>query len=223
MNFSALGGITVFVVAALWVLVYIPGWTNQSQNRDQTRNAKRQASENSRQSNLQRRVEKRDTPNPLAVARRIEALTLRVRLWGSLALLSLASVFGVAIAGGGLNETWMPVSLCFAVSVFSIFRFRRTNLERGRLTLLSIQRRAERAAQLSSHGLSKVEPIVVEEVLEDPRAWTPNTLPNPIHMSQVGELNLNDLAEIIEIPKPKKVSLDSQQVDEILRRRRSIG
>lgn len=59
----------------------------------------------------------------------------------------------------------------------------------------------------------------------DSREWQPNSLPAPAQ--RIGELEVAVLAEVVELPDRQPVmparSLESSELDEILRRRRANG
>jgi hypothetical protein len=77
--------------------------------------------------------------------------------------------------------------------------------------------------------LSEAEASAQEPL--DPRAWTPNKLPAPVHFSRVGELEVSTMADVIEfaspaenqISEPVENPLRAEMLDEILRRRRAVG
>lgn len=217
MNFSALGGITVLVVAVIWFFVYIPAWTQSAQRRDEDRAQVREA----------RRVEtaRRERSSVQAVAAdRIYSLNRRVRFGGTLASISFLAVI-VGLAFIQVENAWMALPagiLFFAVGVRVM---RRASFERHSLAEQSLNRRTRQTSSVIgwSLGLAEDVPNSTDEVVVDPRAWTPNEMPAPMNMLRVGEIENVKLAEVLPIQQSQQTVLEPEKLDEILRRRRAIG
>jgi hypothetical protein len=87
----------------------------------------------------------------------------------------------------------------------------------------SVKSRGETAARLSYKMRVEAVAASLEAATQfDPRAWERQPLPD--QLVPIGELQLPESAPVIEISSiARPAELSSDQLDEIMRRRRSVG
>ena len=215
----------VLVVAGLWILVFIPSWFHRSEDRDVYR------TEVQSQRQVIREVRKAPIASLLSVAERSHKLGVRVRSGLTVAMLGLLVGLGSIAFAVQYVSGWILVAAGLATFAISTGVVRRANKERSKLAEHAARSRGAKSGSLSGWAKELQTTPAIAEVEIDPRAWTPNRLPNPVHMSRVGELEVAVMADVLAISHPEKVEevaikanpLEAEMLDEILRRRRAVG
>ena len=215
----------VLVVAGLWILVFIPSWFHRSEDRD----AFREESKNQRQ--VLAEIRRAATASLLSTAERSHKLGGRVRVGLTIALLALALGLGSLFLVGQNPIAWLIVAVGFATFLVASVVVRKANQERSRLASHAARSRGAMAGSLIAWNTDLIEAVSLAQEPVDPRAWTPNKLPAPVHLSRLGELEISTMADVIELSSQAdgqlssnaKNPLGAEMLDEILRRRRAVG
>lgn len=226
MNLSAISGVLVTVVAALWVVIFIPSWFENTQNKSEVRTVKREVQTQVKQ------IRNEAKPKMVTESSIIASALYRnstVRKFLAFAILVSASVLVWAILDFSNNS--VAAYLSAAALVVCTLANRRSQVVKRELLARSLQ--------VSKHVKSSVPAMFkyvddLSQVVADQeaRVWIPVDLPKPMHLlNKVGELETPVLAQVKSITPTVVNAVDStgsQQVeseislDEILRRRRAI-
>ncbi len=200
MNFpTGLGGVTLIVIAVVWLLVFVPGWSKRSEVRQATETINREV-----------RAQKRAVA-PSSESRVARLINTR-RLFTFL-FLCFASASGVLIANFAQGLVFIGLgaaSALLAIACVAI-RIAATKQLNGLVNSLNSKRQISRERayqQLAQHT-------------ETVRQWTPNPLPAPLQIDRTGELLAPD-ADVIELKNAPKKNFDTQDLNAILQRRRAI-
>ncbi len=240
MNFSGVGGITIVVVACLWIFVFIPSWFNAAAERtnekDQARAVKRAVAEarkpilkapSSKVASLSEQIYRvHRTGRALAFSTWMFALT-------AVALGFAASKFGFLWSGAISATIFALVALRFwSVSNAKAKRLLVGSIRsRGASTLTAYEAnarakaealaalRAGEQARRAAEVLAKQQ-AAAEAALRRAREFKPVPLPAPSYASQLGSLEVPEFAEVVNL-EPQTV--DSETITEILRRRRQAS
>lgn len=200
MNFpTGLGGITLIVIAIIWLLIFVPGWTKRSEVKEVTTSVARVV----RAEKKARRVASEDRVARLFRTQRLFALLSVVFLISSASVWFITATSPVVI---GLSALFTVL----AIASFGIRRVAKKQLS-GLVRQLNAKRQVARER-------------VIKEVInqnELVREWTPNQLPAPLNFDRPGELLTPD-ADVIPIKNSEKKNFDTQDLNAILRRRRAI-
>lgn len=200
MNFpSGFGGITLILIAVVWLLVFVPGWTKRSEHKQVTSSISRVV-----------RAEK-STSNPSS-EERIGRLFVTMR---SFALLTVVFISGAASTWLLLPATLINTGLAGLQLVLA-------------LVSLAVRVAAKRQLQGLIVQINSKRQVARERVIKEVanqtnrvREWTPNPIPAPLNLDRSGELLTPD-AEVIELKTSGKKEFDTQDLNAILRRRRAI-
>ncbi|MFM1779459.1 MAG: hypothetical protein RIS51_604 [Actinomycetota bacterium] len=200
MNFpTGLGGITLIVIAVVWLLVFVPGWSKRSEVKAATETVNREVK-------IQRRTFA--TSNESRVARLI--MTQRLFTFLFIGWLIAAGLL-IANTGSGLVFTGLGAVSALLSGVSLMVRMAATRELRTLVSMLNSKRQISRERAFKSMSLN-TEPV---------RDWTPNPLPAPMQIDRTGELLAPD-ADVIEIKNAQKKNFDTQDLNAILQRRRAI-
>ena len=193
-----LGGVALVVAAVVWLLVFVPGFTQRSQ-----------ISETSKYVIQQQR--EADRKIPMTKDEQLRRLINTQRGFSVLFGLSFLAAVGL----------WVVVvanpSLGVLATLLSVFSLASLALSRAAAT-----RAAKIANAMHSRRLevrSKASKAMASAA--DRREWTPNPLPAPLNSLPKAEPEVTQMAEVIHISQPKKV-LTGSEIDQILARRRAI-
>lgn len=210
---SGLGGIALIVLAAVWLLVFVPGWAKKAQisaNPELVKNILPDAAAGALNSSTQ-----------------LERL-MRTRRTFSLALFSALVVLAAWFAVPTISSLgiWIAISAT-AVSVMALAMLVAANQTKRRIAVKRIEARnsvRERIQHaLPTNSESSPSPTAVSKET----GWDPNPLPSPLSAPKVGALITPKVADVIPIKaqeenSEQKVSRPTIELDEILRRRRVI-
>ena len=226
------------VVAALWILVFVPAWFQRSQQSENNRKAWSQRSQavapkvKSQKRELRQKEifveEVRSAAPRVRISGRAHTIAARiyrlralrhvvVSLLVSSMLTTVASVAWLASDA----RAWGAIALSVALVIASSIATRKVSDRLAEAIESTRGLRGIAASRLQySTRVSKQDATDVEQV--DPRAWTPVPLPEP--KSGVGQIAQVTMASVSEIntasEQAAEVVIDGASLDEILERRR---
>ena len=189
-----LGGITLVVAAIVWLIIFVPGYTQRAQLKATTSLMRKEA----REVNRQRVLTDHD---------RLGRLLTTQRGFSVLFALFLIGFVAAAISAAVDSSFWFLAGATGVLSVLSLL----------------VSRAAANQAQAIAKKLHKSRQDVRSSAARArarSREWSPNPLPEPLAKS-TKPLEEKPVAEVIDISKPRRV-LASKDIDEILARRRAI-
>lgn len=226
------------VVAALWILVFVPAWFQRSQQSAENRNAWN-ARANSGAPQL--KSQKRELRAKELVVEEVRSASPRVRISGraktiaariyrlralrhivvsALVISMLSTVGSVAWLATDLNA-WVAVVASSFLVVASAVATRKVSdrlaeaIESTRgLRGLAVSR-LQYSTRISQQDASDVEQL-------DPRAWTPVKLPEPKSgLGQIAQVSMASVSPISAADSDTtELVIDGASIDEILERRR---
>lgn len=226
------------VVAALWILVFVPAWFQRSQQSAENRNAWN-ARANSGAPKL--KSQKRELRAKELVVEEVRSASPRVRISGraktiaariyrlralrhivvsALVISMLSTVGSVAWLATDLNA-WLAVAASSFLVVASAVATRKVSdrlaeaIESTRgLRGLAVSR-LQYSTRISQQDASDVEQL-------DPRAWTPVKLPEPKSgLGQIAQVSMASVSPISAADNDTtELVIDGASIDEILERRR---
>ena len=185
-------------LAAVWFIVFLPSVGKKNRDKDEASKGRRE------------RREKLTVNSSPAIANSVARANLFKRSLLVAAGLAAIATFVFVFQGSTLGAA-------IGVGTVAIFAV----LSRVAST------RASRAISAGSKRRNKIPTGIVGEKVEsiddeeffDDRAWRPSELPEQAYRVQVGTLETPTLADVVKIEFPRE--LDSETLDEILRRRRA--
>lgn len=192
-----LGGITLLVLAILWLVIFVPGLSKRSQLKEASHIA---------QSEIRRQREITKLTPQDQLRRLINTQRGFSALFGFFFLATIAIALGSIVEGAFWLAFWPVLALTF----FFLLVQRAAGTKANQLATA-----LHRSRQLVRHQAQRNSPKN-----QVSREWTPNPLPSPIRNSTEGEM-LEPIAQVISIAKPK-ASMTSAEIDAILARRRAI-
>lgn len=196
---SGAGGLTLVALGLVWFFMLVPSWSKRHELKEEASRERAQVRER-----LNRSVS-------ASVAVKYQRAS-RTKRFAITAAASSATVSVLA-----LLQASVPVAVGSG-SVFAISALLYTLANSAQKQLLVEGGRVRTRISSGVSGFTKrLEQTPTVEV--DPRAWTPEEFPKQTFQSQVGTLESVQLAEVVSIEKPAE--LDSETLDEILRRRRA--
>jgi hypothetical protein len=219
MNFSGLGGITLVVVAALWIFVFIPSWFNASAERSQ---------EHAQVREVKRAVSAARTPIMQAPKTKVASLSeqvfradLRVRL---LSFLSWMFALTAGSLGFAVTKFAFLTPGLVATSLVALILFRGLVMAKSaqrRLLVGSIRSRAGASSSaLSANARATAEAIGQVRLAQDAyrqsaaaalewaeareaerraREFTVEPIPAPTYATQVGSLEAPIFAKVVDL------------------------
>lgn len=189
-----LGGITLVVAAIVWLIIFVPGYTQRAQLKATTSLMRKEAISANRN-----RV--------LTEHERLGRLLTTQRGFSVLFALFLIGFLAAAISAAVDSSFWFLAALAGVLSVFSLF----------------VSRAAAGQARQIAHKLHRSRQDVRSSAARAKarsREWSPNPLPEPL-AKRATQPEPEPVAEVIDISKPRR-TLASKDLDEILARRRAI-
>jgi hypothetical protein len=193
-----LGGITLVIAAVIWLLVFVPGYTQRSQIAETSKYVIQQQKE-------------ADRKVPMSRDEQLKRLVNTQRgfsvLFGLAALGAIASWIA-SLGSSGLGP--LAGALGF-VAIASLLVSRAAAGQALRLAGAIHAKRVEVRSKASKTMASA----------SDRREWTPNPLPAPLASLPKPEVVEAPMADVIQISSPRKV-LSGSEIDQILARRRAI-
>ncbi|MDP5025676.1 MAG: hypothetical protein NWP32_01730 [Aquiluna sp.] len=193
-----LGGVTLVIVAVIWLLVFVPGYTQRSQISETAKYVIQQQRES-------------DRKIPMSKDEQLRRLINTQR--GFSVLFGLGALGAIALWIAAVpNQSLTPIALVVSALAFGFLLVSRAAANQAaKLAGALHARRLEvrsKAAKALSHS-------------NDRREWTPNPLPAPLASLPKTEPQAAPMADVIQISQPKRV-LSGSEIDQILARRRAI-
>jgi hypothetical protein len=193
-----LGGVTLVIVAVIWLLVFVPGYTQRSQISETAKYVIQQQRES-------------DRKIPMSKDEQLRRLINTQR--GFSVLFGLGALGAIALWIAAVpNQSLTPIALVVSALAFGFLLVSRAAANQAaKLAGALHARRLEvrsKAAKALSHS-------------NDRREWTPNPLPAPLASLPKTEPEAAPMADVIQISQPKRV-LSGSEIDQILARRRAI-
>ena len=193
-----LGGVTLVIVAVIWLLVFVPGYTQRSQISETAKYVIQQQRES-------------DRKIPMSKDEQLRRLINTQR--GFSVLFGLGALGAIALWIAAVpNQSLTPIALVVSALAFGFLLVSRAAANQAaKLAGALHARRLEvrsKAAKALSHS-------------NDRREWTPNPLPAPLASLPKTEPEAAPIADVIQISQPKRV-LSGSEIDQILARRRAI-
>ena len=193
-----LGGVTLVIVAVIWLLVFVPGYTQRSQITETTKYVIQQQRES-------------DRKIPMSKDEQLRRLINTQRGFSVLFGLFVLGAIALWVAAVP-NQSLLPLAaVALALALGSLLVSRAAANQAAKLAGALHARRLEvrsKASKALSHS-------------SDRREWTPNPLPAPLASLPKAEPAAAPMAEVIQISQPKRV-LTGSEIDQILARRRAI-
>lgn len=226
------------VVAALWILVFVPAWFQRSQQSAENRNA---WNDRGNTATPKLKSQKRELRSKELVVEEVRSASPRVRISGraqtiaariyrlralrhlvvsALVTSMLATVGSVAWLATDLRA-WVAVLASSLLVIASAILLRKVS---DRLAEAIESTRGLRGLAVSrlqySTRISQQDASTVEQL--DPRAWTPVQLPEPKSgLGQIAKVTMASVSQISEAADPSpELVIDGASIDEILERRR---
>lgn len=193
-----LGGITLVLAAVVWLVAFVPGFTQRSQ-----------ITETSKYVRQQQRAS--DKKLPITKDQQLRRLINSQRGFSILFGLSTLMAIGFGVASVG-SASLIPVAvLAGVVSLFSLLISRAAANAASRLAGSLHSNRLEVRAK-ASRSMTQTQTS---------RDWTPNPIPAPLSARVQVEVVETKIADVIEISKQRR-TLSGAEIDQILARRRAI-
>ena len=194
---SGLGGLTLVALGLVWFFMLVPSWSKRHEQKEEVAREREQVRERLNRSvsaSVALKYERASRTKRFALVFAVSAATVSI-----LALLQAAATIAI---GAGV--------------VFAIAALLHQLAHRSQKQLLVEGGRVR--TRISSGVVGSVQKPQAEPAV-DPRAWTPEAFPKQTLQNPVGTLESVQLAEVVEFEK--RAELDSETLDEILRRRRA--
>ncbi len=191
-----MGGVLLVIAAVVWLMVFVPGWAKRGEIVAAAKNVNEQikAERKSQQSSPQFRLNR---------------LVMTQRIFSVLFLLLFIAGVTTGLLAGANSSPWI---LSITLSAFSV------------LSLLVARAAARQAAQVAHNIYSARQQVrssasnAIKKAVNT-KEWTPISIPDPL--SKKHSESAPDVAEVIDISKPRRM-MTSKEIDEILARRRAI-
>ena len=191
-----MGGVLLVIAAVVWLMVFVPGWAKRGEIVAAAKNVNEQikAERKLQQSSPQFRLNR---------------LVMTQRIFSVLFLLLLLAGVTTGLLAGANSSPWI---LSITLSAFSV------------LSLLVARAAARQAAQVAHNIYSARQQVrssasnAIKKAVNT-KEWTPISIPDPL--SKKHSESAPDVAEVIDISKPRRM-MTSKEIDEILARRRAI-
>ena len=209
----------MLVIAALFVLVFIPSWF---QNRVDRADSRQGAAEWRKQV----KEVKSYSPAPAASKLRLAAdqgrrLSITKNTMSVLASLAFAGSATSAFFALQTPLLFVATGAGLLVGMFTLLVAIKASSEIRKLLIRVALSKTEMTANLAR---SWKEPVLASVLAEsDPRAWTPNPLPSPAYRSRIGELEIPNVATVTEINHSGKNFDTQDEINKILRKRRATA
>ena len=215
---AALGGLMILVIAGLWVVVFIPSWFQNRVSRQQGREEA---------ALLETKVKELKTSTPRSASKlRLQAdrgrkLSRTKNLMSVLAVLAFSGSAASAFFAIQTPLLFVATGFGLLVGIITMLVAIKAASELRKLLIRVALSRTEMTASLAK---SWQEPVIPSQETEtDPRSWTPNPLPSPAYRSRIGELNIPNVAPVIEINQTGKNFDTQKEINDILRKRRATA
>lgn len=192
-----LGGVTLVAAAVIWLLVFVPGFTQRSQITETSKYVIQQ----------QREADKKIPMTKDEQLRRLINTQRGFSVVFGISFLAAAGLWIYQVANPGFT---LLAGLVTVVAVGALILSRAAGQQASRI-----------AASMHANRVSVRSKAAKAMSRQDRREWTPNPLPAPLASLPKAEQISEPMADVIQISAPKKV-LSGSEIDQILARRRAI-
>lgn len=192
-----LGGVTLVIAAIIWLLIFVPGFTQRSQISETSKYVLQQQKES-------------DKKVPMTKDEQLRRLVNTQRSFSVVFGLSFLGAMGLwvyQVANPGFS---FLAGLITAIAVLSIS-----------LSRAAAKHAAKVASSMHANRVAVRSKAASALSVSDRREWTPNPLPAPLASLSKPEVIEEPIADVIPIASPKKV-FSGSDIDQILARRRAI-
>ena len=193
-----LGGVTLVIVAVIWLLAFVPGFTQRSQITETSKYVIQQQRE-------------ADRKIPMTKDEQLRRLINTQRGFSVLFGLFALGAIGIWIASVP-NPALVPVAVTLSVLSIAFLMVSRAAANQAAKLAGALHARRLEVRSKASKALTNSS---------DRREWTPNPLPEPLASLPKAEPEPAPMADVIHISQPKRV-LSGSEIDQILARRRAI-
>jgi hypothetical protein len=193
-----LGGVTLVIVAVIWLLVFVPGYTQRSQITETAKYVIQQQRE-------------ADRKIPMSKDEQLRRLINTQRGFSVLFGLFVLGAIALWIAAVPNQSLFPLAAVALALALGSLLVSRAAANQAAKLAGALHARRLEVRSKASKALSNSI----------DRREWTPNPLPAPLASLPKTEPEAAPMADVIQISLPKRV-LTGSEIDQILARRRAI-
>lgn len=191
-----MGGVLLVIAAVVWLMVFVPGWAKRGEIVAAAKNVNEQikAERKLQQSSPQFRLNR---------------LVTTQRIFSVLFLLLLTAGVTTGLLAGVNSGPWILSITLSAISVLSLLVARAAARQAGQVAH-NIYSARQQVRSSASKAIKKAV---------NTKEWTPISIPDPL--SKKHSESAPDVAEVIDISKPRRM-MTSKEIDEILARRRAI-
>ena len=208
------------VIVLLWVVVYVPNWGTKKEDQEQGSSFGRKFSRKS----ADRAKKSSNGVSDLAI-RNKNIRAIRGAFVSLLVVSFVTVVVGVVLAFN--NIMWLAMSgLALAGFMLSASALRSSRKKVQPQTSLTIEQLTAQRARMAYSIREAALRDASNEQLFDERAWTSTELPQSNLARRTGEIESVSLAEVLPISERQirqgEKKLDSDELDQILKRRRAI-
>ena len=209
----------MLVIAGLFVLVFIPSWFQNRVDRADSR-------QGAAAWRKQVKEVKSYSPAPATSQLRLAAdqgrrLSMTKNTMSVLAVLGFSGSATSAFFALQTPLLFVATGAGLLVGLFTLLVAIKASSEIRKLLIRVALSKTEMTANLAR---SWKEPVLASVLAEsDPRAWTPNPLPSPAYRSQIGELEIPNVATVTEINHSGKNFDTQDEINKILRKRRATA
>lgn len=245
MNFSGIGGLTIAVLAILWIFVFIPSWFNSSAERREESNVAKVTKRasiaarkpilnapKSRAGSLSEQIHRAHDLKKIFVTLTwmfgLATITLSVMATKFGFLMPISIVAGL-LAAAGIRASVMAAAVEKRLLVGSI-RSRSASAALAFSSNLKAQNEINAKAREAELAKAAAQARAAEDQRAAEiaaRAFTVKPVPAPTYVGQLGSLEAPALAEVVELPErvdaAKPQTIDGETIIEIMRRRRVNG
>ena len=193
-----LGGVTLVIVAVIWLLVFVPGYTQRSQITETSKYVIQQQREF-------------DRKTPMTKDEQLRRLVNTQRGFSVLFGLFVLGAIALWITSVS-NQSLLPLAAVVSMLALGSLLVSRAAANQAAKLAGALHARRLEVRSKASKALSHAS---------DRREWTPNPLPAPLASLPKPEPEIAPMAEVIQISQPKRV-LTGSEIDQILARRRAI-
>jgi hypothetical protein len=220
MNFSLDGGWMLAIVVLLWVLVYVPNWGKQQDEKNEGSSSGGKFSRISK-------FEGKNAPNGVSQIKNSERNIRAVRrFFTALLVVSFVTVVYAAVQtfeNFSFIALTVVAAALFLISASTLRSSRKKAVQRTPLTMQELEAQRARMAYSIREAALRDAP---REQLFDERAWTENALPESNLSRRIGELEEVKLASVSNLDLAQSAGdekkLKAQDLDRILERRRAV-
>jgi hypothetical protein len=216
------------VLAVVWFLVFLPSWMSRSQERD----VRRSSSESAKRT-VDSALASLSSSEQVKLSTRAKRAMIAKRVTG-FASISFIAVLAWSLAIWATTPeaiTWaagsaVSIVLCVAANRFA---------NRSYLRALDTSRRKRTLSSSKRLSLSKTEPglpaAAKENEKQDSRSWSSRAVPSQIYRGLDGAIEKVSFADVVQLRDSTQTEsansseggLASEELDQILRRRRANG